>query len=102
MVNKNEILVVGAGPAGLVASIDLARQGFEVTVREKEDRVGGDPGWHPSAHATPLKGPETWEYIGIDCSPCFADVSDRCDVFMNQNKLHLSRVPQGLWVGEGG
>ncbi|HUT52648.1 MAG TPA: NAD(P)-binding protein [bacterium] len=102
MGNKNEILVVGAGPAGLVASIDLARQGFEVTVREKEDRVGGDPGWHPSAHATPLKGPETWEYIGIDCSPCFADVSDRCDIYMNEKKLNVPRVPTGLWVCERG
>ena len=102
MGKAEEVLVVGAGPAGLVASINLAREGFAVTVMDKEAQVGGNPDWHPSAHATPLKGPETWEYIGIDCSPCFRDVSEKCDVFLNQNKLNLSRVPQGLWVCERG
>lgn len=102
MTDKDKVLIVGAGPAGLVASIVLARQGFEVTVQEKEDKVGGNPDWHPSAHATPLKGPETWEYIGIDCSPCFADVSDKCDIYMNEKKLNVPRVPTGLWVCERG
>ncbi len=102
MKDERKVLIVGAGPAGLVASINLAREGFSVTVVEKEARIGGNPAWHPSAHATPLKGPETWEYIGIDCSPCFEDVSDKCDVYMNENKLNLSRVPEGLWVCERG
>jgi flavin-dependent dehydrogenase len=102
MSKNDEVLVVGAGPAGLVASINLAREGFSVTVREKEDQVGGNPEWHPSAHATPLKGQETWEYIGIDCSACFKDVSDKCDVYINENKLNITRVPEGLWVCERG
>lgn len=99
---KDEALVVGAGPAGLVAAVNLAREGFLVTVAEKEKQVGGNPEWHPSAHATPLKGPETWEYIGIDCSPCFVDCSERCDVYMNENKLQIGRIPQSLWVCERG
>lgn len=102
MSKKDEVLVVGAGPAGLVASINLARQGFDVTVVEREDHVGGNPDWHPSAHATPLKGPETWEYIGVDCSACFSDVSDKCDIYMNEKKLNITRVPEGLWVCERG
>lgn len=35
------IAVVGAGPAGLVAARRLAQAGFDVTVFEREDRVGG-------------------------------------------------------------
>jgi len=102
MAADKKIMVVGAGPAGLVAAINLARTGFTVTVVEKEDKVGGNPEWHPSAHATPLKGPETWEYIGIDCTPCFVDCSERCDVYLNEQKLPLKRIPQGLWVCERG
>ncbi len=99
---NREALVVGAGPAGLVAAINLARDGFEVTLFEKEPKIGGNPEWHPSAHATPLKGPETWEYIGIDCSSCFVDCSERCDVYMSEKKLQIGRIPQSLWVCERG
>lgn len=102
MAGNKQALVVGAGPAGLVAAINLARDGFSVTVVEKEKQVGGNPEWHPSVHATPLKGPATWEYIGIDCSACFEDVSTRCDIYMNENKLNISRTPEDLWVCERG
>ncbi len=35
------IAIVGSGPAGLAAAVDLARQGFAVTVYEKEKEAGG-------------------------------------------------------------
>ncbi len=35
------IAVIGSGPAGLAAAADLARQGFGVTIFEKESEVGG-------------------------------------------------------------
>ena len=35
------IAIVGAGPAGLVAARRLSQDGFDVTVFEREDRVGG-------------------------------------------------------------
>ena len=39
---RNErIAVIGAGPAGLAAATDLARQGFGVTIFEKENAAGG-------------------------------------------------------------
>lgn len=38
---KKKVIVVGAGPGGLSAAMILAHRGFEVTVVEKADRVGG-------------------------------------------------------------
>jgi len=38
---STSIAIVGAGPAGLVAARRLSQDGFDVTVYEREDRVGG-------------------------------------------------------------
>jgi phytoene desaturase len=39
--NKNKSVVIGAGFAGLSAAASLAKNGFSVTVLEKNDQVGG-------------------------------------------------------------
>eukprot|EP00761_Pharyngomonas_kirbyi_P002947 gb/GECH01002951.1/.p1 GENE.gb/GECH01002951.1/~~gb/GECH01002951.1/.p1 ORF type:complete len:499 (+),score=100.44 gb/GECH01002951.1/:1-1497(+) len=41
MTSKKTIAIVGAGPGGLSSAMLLASKGFNVTVYEKEDRVGG-------------------------------------------------------------
>ncbi len=38
---NKKIAVVGGGPAGIMASTYLARRGFEVTIYEKHDKLGG-------------------------------------------------------------
>ncbi len=38
---QKKVVIVGAGPGGLSAAMILAHRGFEVTVVEKADRVGG-------------------------------------------------------------
>ena len=74
-VNKRDVMVVGAGPAGLVAAISLNREGLNVILHERQASVGGEPGWHPSVHSTPVDDPGLWDYIGVDCSDAFFDIS---------------------------
>jgi len=84
---KKEIYVIGAGPAGLVAAINLNREGFRVIVKERQNGVGGEPGWHPSVHTTPVAMPGLWEYIGIDLSEAFFDTSDSCRLHMGNQDM---------------
>lgn len=87
MGKTKDVMVVGAGPAGLVAAINLKREGFNVILREKQARVGGDPGWHPSVHTTPVDDPGLWNYIGINCSEAFADSSGVLKMLVNGQEM---------------
>jgi phytoene desaturase len=40
-VNKKRVIVIGAGPGGLAATLLLAAKGYRVTVFEKKDYIGG-------------------------------------------------------------
>ena len=39
-----DVVIIGAGPAGLSAAYDLVRSGYEVTIYEKEATAGGATG----------------------------------------------------------
>jgi len=43
MLNDKAILVIGAGPAGLQASQDIAEFGIKVVLVEKNNELGGAP-----------------------------------------------------------
>ncbi len=62
MTSKN-IQIYGAGLAGLVAAINLARNGYKVTIYEKENRIGGSAKCHPSNHMTPVHIQKMQNYI---------------------------------------
>jgi len=64
-------IVVGAGLAGMVAAINLAKVGYEVTVLEAEARIGGSKQLHPSLHITPIDKKKMWKYIEIELDDCF-------------------------------
>ncbi|MFI5135867.1 MAG: flavin monoamine oxidase family protein [Chitinophagales bacterium] len=41
MKNRTDVLIVGAGAAGLMAAQELSKSGFKVTILEARDRIGG-------------------------------------------------------------
>ncbi len=65
------MIIYGAGDAGMIAAVNLARAGYEVIVRDQEESIGGSPHINPSAHTTPIDVAKVSEYIGIDLSPVF-------------------------------
>ena len=105
MASKKDIIVVGAGPSGLVAAINLNREGYNVILRERQDSVGGEPGWHPSVHSTPVDMPGLWDYIGIDLSEAFIDTSDNYRMVIggqDLGKMDVKAAGQTLYNTERG
>jgi flavin-dependent dehydrogenase len=75
-VNNKDIHIVGAGPAGLSAAINLRREGYNVIVHETEKEIGGPPSWHPSIHCTPIDFDVFEKYTGLDVRPAFKDCTN--------------------------
>lgn len=67
--SNGSVTVVGAGLSGLTAAINLARDGFDVLVLEKEKRHGGRPEFRPDGAAGPFDLRALDSYAGIDISP---------------------------------
>jgi monoamine oxidase len=83
-----DVLVLGAGAAGLSAAIDLTRAGLKVEILEARDRIGGriltkhdDNTNHPidlGAEFVHGLSPEIW-------------------LSLQQNKIHVTEVTGDLW-----
>lgn len=88
-----DVLIIGAGAAGLAAALDLTRAGIRVEILEARDRIGGriftrqDPGLkHPvelGAEFVHGLAPEIW-------------------VPLQHHKLEVSEVEGDLWCSIGG
>lgn len=50
---ERRIAIIGAGAAGLAAGREMDRAGFDVTIFEKGDRIGGVWAWTPETDADP-------------------------------------------------
>lgn len=95
----NEITVVGCGMSGLIAAIDLVRNGYEARVLERESGYGGASIYNPSVHATPLDVKATSDYIGIDLRSVFHPMR------MNRQLIHetaISMPTEGSYFVERG
>lgn len=56
-----QVIIVGAGPVGLAAALELGLRGVRVLVLEKEDRAG----WHPRAKTTHVRTVEHMRRWGV-------------------------------------
>jgi len=99
MASKQEVTIYGAGMSGLVAAINLAREGYAVTVHDREKEYGGDPMYNPSTHTTPILPQKVSDYIGIDITPCFKPVID-CPFYFHDTILHFP--VSGMYTVERG
>jgi hypothetical protein len=85
---SDDVTIYGCGMSGLVAAINLARQGIHVTVHDREPGYGGSRLFNPSTHATPLDPQKTSDYIGIDITSAFHPVIDS-PAYFHETKVML-------------
>lgn len=64
-----EVVIVGAGLAGLTAAIHCARAGHEVRVLERQDAIGGIKETHPSIDVTPMRPERLGPWLGFELKP---------------------------------
>ena len=91
--------ILGAGLAGMVAAVNLARAGREVLVIEGARGIGGLGGLHPSVHTTPIDPAWMSGQVGIDLTPVFHPIRD-FSLGINEKTFRL--VPGPLHAVERG
>jgi hypothetical protein len=89
MAEKDEVTIYGAGMSGLVAAINLARDGYAVTVRDREHAYGGSSEYNPSTHVTPIDPAETSRYIGVDVTGVFHQVARPIPFYFHDTKVSV-------------
>jgi flavin-dependent dehydrogenase len=85
--------------SGLIAAINLARDGHKVVVHDREADFGGDSLYNPSTHMTPIDLKRTSEYIGIDISSVFHPLS-YFPVYFHDTRIQVP--PRGFYSVERG
>jgi flavin-dependent dehydrogenase len=96
---KQRVEIYGAGLAGCMTAIHLARAGLEVHLYDRERRPGGNLAWHPSVQTTVLDALATWNFIGLDLSNWFQPVG-KVTFYRYGRKDHL-HIPNFYVVERG-
>ena len=104
MTSKDQpVHIIGAGLAGLTAAIVLAKQGREVIVYEKGNRVGGLPLYNPSPHGTPMNVEAMNRYVGFDLRPGLVEIADHSFISAWGKRYPLDFPPNAQgWMIERG
>jgi hypothetical protein len=98
----SEVIVVGAGLAGMTAAIHCARAGHDVRVLERYDRIGGIPDIHPSVDVTPMRPERLGPWLGIELKPPYVIPMEFCRIHSYGRKhdvpaadFHMYNVERG-------
>jgi flavin-dependent dehydrogenase len=98
---SHDAQIYGAGLSGLVSAIHLTRKGYDVTIYEKEEKIGGSVHCHPSVHMTPMHLQQMEEYVGIKLHSCFSALDEfrgyigpKKYVFSTKNLYVVERGPR--------
>lgn len=85
-----KIAVIGAGPMGLMATYELLKNGFDVTLYEKDDRIGG------MSASFNLDGVQIERYYHFICATDYA-LFDLLKEFDMEDKLTWRATRMGLY-----
>ena len=88
--SQSRVAVIGSGPMGLAAAYELARRGAQVTVFERDDRIGG-----MSAHFD-FSGTRLERYYHFVCAPD-QTTFDWLREFGLQDRLHWVETKMGFY-----
>ena len=88
MGKNKKVHIVGAGLSGMVAAINLAREGHQVIVLDGAKKIGGVPPHHPSIHGTPMNFDLIKNYVGIDLTSCFSRIKNTY-IYQNSKKYSV-------------
>lgn len=99
---SKEVIVAGAGLAGLTAALNLARDGKEVTVIEKYERPGGIPLAHPAVDATPMDPEPLGRFIGVELGEPYVWRCAEWNTYAYDFKVPMSTEGMNVYCVERG
>ncbi len=90
MDNKKKVAVIGAGPMGLMTTYDLLKKGYDVTLFERDDRIGG------MSASFDFDGTKIERFYHFICKPD-QPMFDLLKDFKLQSKLKWRDTSMGLY-----
>ncbi|MDD5748657.1 MAG: NAD(P)-binding protein [Actinomycetota bacterium] len=93
---EKEVVVAGAGLSGLTAALNLARDGCDVTVIEKYEKIGGVPTAHPAVDVTPLEEDKLGRFIEAELKKPQVNPCERWNIYAYGQKVPMDCASMNL------